>query len=73
MKNFVKTTAFVVAIILVAVYQPAQAAGGPHSWYSSITNYLTDEKNFSFELNLQDNDEVICLGIQNPGKKDWTV
>ena len=73
MKNFAKTAAFVVAFIMVAVYQPAKAAGGPHLWYSSITTYLTDENSFSFELNQQNDDEVIRLSIQNPGKKNLSV
>ena len=73
MKQFVKSAAFIVAFIVAVFCQPAMAAVGPHVWYSSLAIHVPAENNFSMELIRQDNDDVICVSIQNPGRKNLAV
>jgi hypothetical protein len=73
MKQFVKSATFVVAFIVAAFCQPAMAAGGTHVWYSSLAVHVPAENNFSMELIRRGNDDVLCVSIQNPGRKNLAV
>ena len=71
MKQFVKSSAFAIALVLVSIVTPAMAEGGPYSKFAVITPVA--ENSFSIALQRKDNEEVVALHIENFGRKNLTV
>ncbi len=71
MKQFIKLSACAIVIVLASVVTPAKAEGGPYSKFAAISPAA--ENNFSIALQQKDNEEVVCLHIENFGRKTLTV
>ena len=71
MKQFVKLSACAIALVLVGMVTPAVAEGGPYSKFAAITPAA--ENNFSIALQKKDNEEVVCLQIENFARKTLRI
>ena len=73
MKQFVKSAAVAVALVLSAFYQPVTAAVGPYAWYASINKPVKVGDTFTVEVNQRDAVDVISVSIENRGRKNLSV
>lgn len=71
MKQFVKLSVCAIALVLVSMVTPAAAEGGPYTRFAAITPAA--ENNLSIALKQKDNEEVVCLQIENFDRKTLRV
>jgi hypothetical protein len=73
MKQFVISAAVAMSLLFVSLVQPAMAAGGPYTKFAALNQPVVSENNVGIDLLRKDNQEIVCLHIENFGRKILTL
>ncbi|MEO5681676.1 MAG: hypothetical protein ABIQ88_03490 [Chitinophagaceae bacterium] len=73
MKQFVKLCMPAIILLVASFSGLAKAAGGPYVKPLPINVLSFAERSFSIGCNLQPNDGIVCIRIENPGRKNLSL